>query len=141
MVKAINVYRQSKGLQPVLLSDEISRACERHSSDMAKYRFVDHFSTGGSDWFGKGASPWDRMAASGYSYDTRMGENVAAGFPDAAGVMTGWKNSPDHDAVMSAPYFTVVGVSRVYAEDSPYGYYWTADFGGFIDPTAHPAGE
>ena len=77
-VKLINDYRVSNGLQPLLVSDALSESGDRHSSDMGKYRFFDHY-TQASDWFAKGASPWDRMAASGYTYNTWKGENIAAG--------------------------------------------------------------
>ncbi len=141
LVGLINEYRVSQGLRPLLVSDAISKACDRHSSDMGAYRFVDHYSTGGSAWFDVGASPWDRMAASGYSYKTVKGENVAAGYRTAADVLAGWKNSPAHNAVMLEPKYTVVGVSLVRVEGSPFEYYWTADFGGYIDATAHPPGR
>jgi uncharacterized protein YkwD len=137
LVELLNEYRTAKGLGPLAISDSISEACDRHSSDMAEYRFVDHY-TAGSSWFETGAAPWDRMAATGYGYKVITGENVAAGYPDAASVMEGWKNSPAHNAVMLDPEFNVVGVALVHSEGSPYGYYWTADFGGYIDPTAHP---
>jgi uncharacterized protein YkwD len=136
LVELLNEYRSGHGLGPLLLSDSISRACDRHSSDMAEYGFVDHYSAG-SSWFETGAAPWDRMAATGYSYKVLTGENVAAGYSDAAALMEGWKNSPAHNAVMLDPDFNVVGVALVYAEGSPYGYYWTADFGSYIDSTAH----
>jgi uncharacterized protein YkwD len=137
LVRLLNDYRASHGLRPVLISDQISEACDRHSSDMAEYGFVEHYTTNGSDWFEVGASPWDRMAASGYSYQTAKGENLAAGQADAAAVLAAWKNSPAHDAVMLNPTFGVIGVSLVQVEGSSFGYYWTADFGGYVDPAAH----
>ena len=56
-VQLLNQYRAQNGLQPLLVSDMISEACDRHGSDMGKYRFFDHY-TQASDWFAKGASPW-----------------------------------------------------------------------------------
>ena len=138
-VKLLNDYRVSNGLQPLLVSDMISEACDRHNSDMGKYRFFDHY-TQGSDWFAIGASPWDRMAASGYDYNTYKGENIAAGYGTAASVFQGWKNSPGHNANMLGANYKVLGVSLVYVSGSPYGSYWTTDFGGYIDSTAHSVG-
>jgi hypothetical protein len=139
-VQLINEYRVSNGLQPLLVSDMISEACDRHNSDMGKYRFFDHY-TVQSDWFAAGASPWDRMAASGYSYNTYKGENIAAGYSTAAAVFLGWKNSPGHNANMLGANFSVIGVSLVYVSGSPYGAYWTTDFGGYVDATAHSVGS
>jgi uncharacterized protein YkwD len=140
-VQLLNDYRASNGLQPLLVSDMISEACDRHNSDMGKYSFFDHYTTGGSDWFAIGASPWDRMAASGYNFNTYKGENIAAGYGTAAAVFAGWKNSPGHNANMLGANYTVVGVSVVYVAGSPYGYYWTTDFGGYVDSTAHSLGS
>jgi uncharacterized protein YkwD len=141
LVRAINEYRASRGLKPLLVSDALSLSCDRHSSDMGRYRFVDHYTTGGSDWFDLGASPWDRMAAGHYDYRTEKGENLAAGYREAAAVLAGWKASPTHDAVVLDPEYVVVGVSLVQVEGSPFGWYWTADFGGYADPTARPVDE
>ncbi len=142
-VQLINDYRVSQGLQPLLVSDMISEASDRHSSDMGKYAFFDHYTTGGSDWFAIGASPWDRMAASGYNFNTYKGENIAAGslYSSAAAVFQGWKNSPGHNTNMLGANFKVIGVSLVYVAGSPYGYYWTTDFGGYVDSTAHSLGS
>ncbi len=139
-VQLLNDYRVSNGLQPLLVSDMISEACDRHNSDMGKYRFFDHY-TQGSDWFAIGASPWDRMAASGYNYNTYKGENIAAGYGSAAAVFQGWKNSPGHNANMLGSNYKVLGVSLVYVSGSPYGTYWTTDFGGYVDSTAHSVGS
>jgi len=138
-VQLVNEYRASRGLQTLLVSDMISEACDRHSSDMGKYRFFDHY-TVQSDWFTTGASPWDRMAASGYNFNTYKGENIAAGYSTAATVFTGWKNSSGHNANMLNGDYRVIGVSMVYVSGSPYGYYWTTDFGGHVDSTAHTLG-
>ena len=98
-VNLVNDYRASNGLQPLLVSDALSEAGDRHSADMGKYKFFDHY-TKASDWFAVGASPWDRMAASGYNYNTYKGENIAAGYSTAAAVFQGWKTSPGHNANM-----------------------------------------
>jgi uncharacterized protein YkwD len=139
-VQLLNDYRVSNGLQPLLVSDAISEACDRHNSDMGKYGFFDHY-TVSSDWFAAGASPWDRMAASGYDYNTYKGENIAAGYSTAAAVFEGWRNSPGHNANMLNGTFSVIGVSVVYVGGSPYGFYWTTDFGGYVDSTSHSVGS
>jgi len=138
-VQILNDYRVANGLQPLQVSDMISEACDRHSSDMGKYRFFDHY-TVASDWFAVGASPWDRMAASGYTYNTYKGENIAAGYSTAESVFQGWKNSPGHNANMLNSNFKVLGVSLVVVAGSPYTAYWTTDFGGYVDPTSHTLG-
>jgi uncharacterized protein YkwD len=135
-VNLLNNYRVANGLSPLLVSDEISEASYRHNHDMAKYGFFDHYSLH-SDWFATNATPWDRMAASGYDYYTNKGENIAAGQGTAAEVFNAWKNSPGHNASMLNSAFTVLGVSQYQLAGSPYTFYWTTDFGGYVDPTAH----
>ena len=139
-VQLLNQYRVQNGLQPLLISDKISEASDRHGSDMGKYQFFDHY-TQASDWFANGASPWDRMAASGYTYNTYKGENIAAGYSTAEAVFNGWKNSSGHNANMLNGKFKVLGVSLVVVVGSPYLSYWTTDFGGYVDSTAHSAGS
>ncbi len=136
LVRLINEYRTGLGLNALKVSDRVSEASDRHGLDMAKYGFFSHY-TQRSDWFAAGATPWDRMAVSGYDYNTYKGENIAAGQITAAEVFSAWKNSPSHDEHLVDSKYKVIGVSLVYASDSIYKYYWTTDFGGFVDPTAH----
>jgi uncharacterized protein YkwD len=138
-INTLNQYRASKGLQPLLLSDELSESSYRHNHDMAKYKFFSHYSVK-SDWFAANATPWTRMAASGYDYSTNMGENIAAGQATAALVFSAWKNSSGHNANMLNSSYKVVGVSFYTLSGAPYTYYWTTDFGGYVDPTAHAVG-
>lgn len=134
-VRLVNDYRVSKGLQPLQVSDRLSQAGDRHCLDMGTYRFFSH-TTLASHRFASGATPWDRMAASGYGYNTYRGENIAAGQATAAEVLAAWKASPAHDANMLSSDFTVLGVSLVRVSGSPYGWYWTTDFGGRADSTS-----
>jgi hypothetical protein len=117
----------------------VSDACAKHDLDMGKYKFFDH-TTQASDYYAVGASPWDRMAAGGYAYNTYKGENIAAGYGTAAAVFQGWKDSPGHDANMLNPNFKVIGIALRVVSGSPYGSYWTTDFGGYVDPTAYNPG-
>jgi uncharacterized protein YkwD len=61
----LNGYRQENGLPPLVLSDALAVASERHSEDMGKYGFFAH-DTAESSYFPAGATPWDRMELSGY---------------------------------------------------------------------------
>lgn len=140
LINLVNDYRVSLGLQPLMVSDLASSAAEKHSSDMGKYGFFSH-STVASDWFPAGARADTRLAMCGYSYQVAWGETIAAGQSMAQTVFNAWRNSPDHDTVMKGSAFRVVGVGQVYTDGSPYGYYWTLDFGGYVDATAHWVGS
>jgi uncharacterized protein YkwD len=134
-LRLINEYRQNNGLAKLLLSDQVSDAAEKHSGDMAKYKWFSH-NTQVSDYYPAGSTPWYRMAQSGYSAG-HMGENLAGGQSTAASALSAWKASPPHDAVMLVPEFKVIGIGLVHLPGSPFGYYWTTDFGSFVDASAH----
>jgi len=136
LVQLLNDYREGLGLEPLMLSDLVSDAAEKHSSDMGKYEFFAH-NTVASDWFPVGADARVRMAMCGYSYPIAWGEDIAAGYLSASSVFQAWKASPSHNQQMTTPYYRVAGIGLVYTQGSPYGYYWTVDFGAYVDSTAH----
>lgn len=123
----INDYRQQNGLQPLSINAELQAAAEWMSADMGENAYFSH-----TDSLGR--TPWERMADFGYDYSTWKGENIAAGFTTAESVFTAWKNSDGHNANMLNANFKVMGIARVYTAGSPYGYYWTNDFGGYVPP-------
>lgn len=136
----INDYREENGLRPVILSDTLTVAAERHSKDMAEYGFFAH-NTAQSSYYQAGAEPWDRMEAEGYDHNTPKGENLAVGYATAAEAMQAWKTSPSHNAAMLDGNYRVMGVARINDPDSVHGWYWTTDFGGYVDASAHAPGE
>lgn len=139
-LEIINDYRADRGLEPLVLSDTIAVAAERHSKDMAAHHFFAH-DTLTSSYYPDGSEPWDRMAAEGYDYNTYMGENLAVGYRTAEEAFEAWRESPGHNANMLNEEYRVVGISRVHRPDSLYDWYWTTDFGGFVDPSAHAPGQ
>ncbi len=127
----INNYRAQNGLPGLTLSPKLSNASEAHSADMA---IRNYFSHTGSD----GSSPWDRIRAAGYTYNTYLGENIAAGFADAQGNFDAWRNSPPHNEDMLNPNFKAIGIGRYYQAGTAYGWYWTTDFGGVSEGNSPP---
>ena len=127
----INNYRAQNGLPGLTLSNSLSNAARGHSADMA---IRNYFSHTGSD----GSSPWDRIRAAGYSYNTYLGENIAAGYPGAQANFDAWRNSPPHNANMLSANFRAIGIGRYYVPGSTYGWYWTTDFGGVPDGNSPP---
>jgi uncharacterized protein YkwD len=122
----INAYRQSKGLKPLVATRSLDVASYKHSYDMGVKRYFSHT---GSD----GSSPWTRMAREGYNYSTTKGENIAAGYASADAVFNAWKASAGHNANMLNPNFKAIGIGQATVSGSPYGTYWTTDFGGVVD--------
>jgi uncharacterized protein YkwD len=128
----INNYRAQNGLGPLSIDWEMQASSDWMSADMGQNGYFDHTDSLGRD-------PWTRMCTFGYCYNTWKGENIAAGFATAQSVFTAWQNSPGHNANMLGANYTAMGISRVYAAGSIYGWYWTNDFGGVNSNATPPA--
>lgn len=107
---------------PLALDASLNDAAGVHALDMATNDFFDHM---GSD----GSSPFDRIAAAGFSGGAQ-GENIAAGYPTAAAVVAGWMTSPGHcNNIMSSSY-SFMGAAHAFSASSTFGHYWVQTFGG-----------
>src|SRR5659263_497143 len=127
----INNHRQAYGLAPLTLSTTIYNASEGHSYDMGARNYFSHNTP-------EGVTPWDRIRAAGYTYNTYLGENIAAGWVTAESVFVAWRDSPEHNANMLSANFRAIGIGRYYVAGSIYGWYWTTDFGGVSDTVVVP---
>jgi uncharacterized protein YkwD len=129
----INNYRAQNGLGALAGCTSLHRAAQGHSEDM---RDNDYFSHDGLN----GSEPWDRACDACYELgcgpSTAMGENIAAGQPDAASVFDAWKNSPGHNANMLGSDFTMIGIGKA-TGGGEYGVYWTNVFGGATEPSCN----
>jgi uncharacterized protein YkwD len=139
-LQLINDYRHQNGLGPLILSDTLTLSSEHHSKDMAQYGFFAH-NTEASSYYPKRSQPWDRMAAEGYDYNAYKGENLAVGYETAEGVFQAWRESPSHNAAMLNGHYRVIGIARIYSPGGNHQWYWTTDFGGYVDPSSHAPGE
>jgi hypothetical protein len=129
----INNYRQQNGLSTLTSTVTLENAAVWMSGDMGANDYFSHTDSLGRD-------PWTRICSFGYCYNTWKGENIAAGTSSAQVAFDLWKGSPGHNANMLGGNYNVIGIGRVYTAGSPYGWYWTTDFGGFVppSPTATP---
>ena len=135
----INNYRQQNGLGTLQVSAALEASSQWMSTDMVTHNYVAH-----TDSLGRGPSA--RFAAFGYPYSP-WGENIAAGFPDAANAFNQWLTACDpdpsgnctfaHRLNMLSANFVVIGIGRA-SGPSTYGWYWTTDFGGVLDQTISP---
>jgi hypothetical protein len=120
-VELLNGYRGELGLAPVTMNAELSAAAEYHSVDMATNNYFDHYLFDGTD----AGTNIQNFGYTGFPY----AENIAAGMATAQEVLIGWQNSPEHNATMTDPQFTEIGIGLAYNEASHYGWYWTATYG------------
>lgn len=132
----INNYRIANGKTALTASYTLSKAAQWKSNDMGVNDYFAHDDL---------TRTWvDRIRDCGYGYNTYLGENIAAGISSAAAAFDLWKNSAGHNANMLGSNYTTIGIGRAYVAGSPYGWYWSTDFGGYSDgwpgttPTATP---
>jgi uncharacterized protein YkwD len=97
---------------------KLTTAAREHSADMADRGYFDHNSP-------DGATPWDRIKAAGYADPSA--ENIAAGQPTPADVVTAWMNSEGHRANILNCSSKAIGIG--FWRGGSYGTYWTQDFG------------
>ena len=132
-LQTINDYRAQNGLGALAACTSLNRAAQGHSEDMRDNNYFDHIGLDGSE-------PWDRACDACYEKgcgpSTAMGENIAAGQPDAASVFDAWKNSPGHNANMLGGSFTQIGIGKA-TGGGEYGVYWTNVFGGDTEPSCN----
>ena len=101
----------SLGLAPVTLNAELGAAAKYHSVDMATNNYFDHYLFDGTD----AGTNIQNFGYTGFPY----AENIAAGMATAQEVMIGWQNSPEHNATMTNPQYTEIGIGRYYNEAIP----------------------
>ena len=124
----INQYRSQNGLSALLISTNLNRAAAWMSNDMGVNARFSH-----TDSLGR--APYSR--AIDCDYVSGAGENIAAGsaWSSAQSVMDAWKASPGHNSNMLTSYYQQIGIARVNVPGSPYGWYWTTNFGAANDGT------
>lgn len=128
LCKKVNQYRAQNGRPALRVSVSLTNAARWMSNDMATENYFSH-----TDSLGRTFST--RLGALGYRYITPKAENIAAGSATGAGTFEQWKASSGHATNMLASSYKVIGIGRAYNAASTYKWYWTTDFGGYIDRT------
>ncbi|HZU76130.1 MAG TPA: CAP domain-containing protein [Dehalococcoidia bacterium] len=131
MLNLINSYRGSEGLAALTLSPTLMAAAAWKSQDLASNHYFAHDDATRS---------WSqRLVDCGYTFSANVAENLAAGNATATLTLEQWRTSAAHNANLLNPAMKAIGVARAYVDGSPYGWYWTADFGAVLDaPAAAP---
>ena len=106
---------------PLSLDILLRCAARNHSYDMAERDFFAHTNPDGYD-------PFDRIDETGYLW-VGAGENIAAGSPTPADVISGWMGSDGHCANIMRPGYTELGVGYYMQPVDTYRHYWTQAFG------------
>ena len=131
-LELINDYREQNGLGPLALSDALNQAAAWKSADMATNDYFAH----ADELIDR--SFVDRLRDCGYTANTWLAENIAAGNDSAAETFVQWRDSAGHNANMLNPNLVAIGIARVFNDNSTYGWYWTTEFGGESDGFSPP---
>jgi len=116
VVELVNVERTLRGLRPLSVHPKLVRAAESHALDQ-RNRSCQNLSHTGSD----GSRMTDRVNRTGYQW-SRLAENIACGYANAAAAMNGWMNSAGHRRNILNPDLTQIGVSLERSDDG--ATYW-----------------
>lgn len=103
VIVLINDYRKAHGLHTVTASPALAEAARYHDSDMKARNYFEHFRPG--ETFPA------RLAR--YSPAQCIGETMTfgtGGFGNAAGIVSLWRSSPPHRAILLTPLYRKVGV-------------------------------
>lgn len=120
----INQYRRAKGLRPLALSAELTKAAKAHSRDLARWDRISHF---GSD----GSNPWDRVRRAGYNARVAA-ENVGTGQASFDEVLKGWKESPSHNKNLLMRDVDHMGIALVQDPKTEFKSFWALVLGSKI---------
>lgn len=120
----INSVRAANSLPALTANDQLSRAAQFHSEDMACNNYLSH-----TGW--DGSTVDSRIAAAGYSASLTR-ENIYAQPPQYGGTpqsaLDWWMNDPIHQAAILNPDVTNIGLGYAYYARSTLGGYFTVDF-------------
>jgi uncharacterized protein YkwD len=124
LLKLVNEYRRSHGVQALRPMQSLGAAAEHHSRSMAREGYFAH------NLVPEGISWSTNITNHGYNYNAWLGENIAAGQKTPREVFNAWKNSPSHNQTMLSDKFTAIGLGHVVDYSSDYKVYWTMDVAG-----------
>lgn len=114
----VNNERAKAGCKALTVDGRLAAAARKHSADMVARHYFSHTTP-------DGVSMAQRINNEGYRWST-IGENIAAGQPNATDVMKAWMNSPGHRANILNCKFQQIGIGVAFDGRRPV---WTQDFG------------
>jgi uncharacterized protein YkwD len=119
LFEMVNQERIDQGLDPLRLSQELTRMARSHSQDMASRMEMTHLSVLGKSYL-------ERLVDAGF-YFRNIGENVAVSETFHSDfIHQGFMESPEHRENILDPEFEEIGIGVIYSRDKKY--YVTQDF-------------
>lgn len=113
----LTAYRVSRGLGPVRLDPGLTAMAQRQADAMVAANALSHEVAGSFP---------SRLAEAGI--DTmQAGENIGGGYYSTQAALTGWRNSPDHNANLLMPQATRFGIAIAKDARTQYRVYWAME--------------
>lgn len=129
-VQLVNAHRASLGLTQLVASPALDASAGWKARHMAKYDYMSHNDPAPP----VARSAAERMAACGVT--SSWAENIAAGYPTAQAVVSGWLGSPGHRANIENPSWKAIGSGA--AASASGSIYWAQTFGTSAGGSAPP---
>ncbi len=108
LLRATNQQRAGNGKLSLTADPQLTAAAQAKADDMVARNYWSHITPDGQ-------APWSFINQTGYHYE-KAAENLAYGFSDSAGVVTGWLSSPEHRENLLANDYSEVGFGVAQAE-------------------------
>jgi uncharacterized protein YkwD len=100
VIRFTNEERAKRGLEPLAVDAQLTRAAEAKARDMMAAQYYGH-------------AQWERfIRTSGYNYCS-AGENLALNYTDAGELVTAWLGSPKHRDNLLKSGYREIGVAVV----------------------------
>ncbi|WP_214481726.1 S-layer homology domain-containing protein [Bacillus sp. SM2101] len=117
----VNIEREEEGVDPLILSNEVTEVAQIKAEDMRDQNYFDHI----SPTYGE---PGEMLLHFGVNYNM-SGENIAAGQTTPEQVVEAWMNSEGHRKNILRPEFTEIGIGYIEgSEHNNYSTYWVQMF-------------
>src|SRR4051794_18404562 len=126
VVRLVNAHRTGMGLKALAVSPTLTASATWKARHMATYNYMAHQDIAPP----VARSAGDRIAACGYP-SAGWGENIAAGYPTAATVLSAWLASAGHRENIENPAYVVTGAGVATAANGTPT--WAQDFGSLDD--------
>jgi uncharacterized protein YkwD len=127
-VDLVNAHRATLGLRPLAVGSALQASALWKARHMAKYGYMAHDDPAPP----VARSTGERMAACGVTGN--WGENIAAGYPTPASVVSGWLSSPGHRANIENASYVSIGSGA--ATSASGQVYWAHTFSSSGSGTA-----
>lgn len=117
----INELRHEKGLKPLAVSPELTRAAQTQAAHLARSGTLSHIGPDGS-------TPLDRARLAGFR-PAMAAENIAGGQASDIDAVRSWRESEGHLRNMLLADATHMGIAHISDPRSPQRTYWTLVLG------------